>query len=116
MTLYEMLDCTKYYQEVWIFEHNTYDQNMPIFKGMVEEARGDTERTWMYLMCQVDHYDCATGILMIMVKDEYYEERLESHYGVMFDEWGSERSERPWLHSAEIYEDLRKEGEANDKK
>ena len=109
MTLYEMLDCTKYFQKVWIFEHNAYDQNMPIFKGSVQEARGDTECTWMYLMCQVDHYDCTTGILVIYVKDEYYEERLEGHYSMSSDTWGMERSKRPWLHMGEIGDDLRKE-------
>lgn len=109
MTLYEMLDCTKYYQKVWIYEHNAYDQNMPIFKGTVEDARGDTEHTWMYLMCQVDHYDCTTGTLVIMVKDEYYEKRLEEHYGFS-SRWGKERSERPWLYSLEVYDDLGEEG------
>ena len=33
MVLYEMLDKAKYYQKVWIFKTNAYDQNMPIFKG-----------------------------------------------------------------------------------
>ena len=107
MTLYEMLDCTKYYQEVWIFEHNAYDQNMPLFKGEVEDARRDTERVWNYLMCKVDHYECTTGILVIMVKDEYYEERLEGHYTTASKRWGRKREARPWLHSAEINDDLR---------
>ena len=111
MTLYEMLDCTKYYQEVWIYEHNTYDQNMTLFKGTVNDARGDTERVWDYLMCQVDHYDCTTGVLVIFVKDEYYEERLEGHYSMTSDRWGRKREERPWLYSAEIDDDLKRVGE-----
>lgn len=106
MTLYEMLDCTKYYQEVWIFEHNAYDQNMPLFKGAVQDARGNTDRVWDYLTCQVDHYDCTTGILVILVKNEYYDEHLEGHYSMTSDRWGRDRNERPWLYSTEIMSDL----------
>lgn len=111
MTLYEMLDCTKYYQDVWIFEHNSYDQNMPLFKGSVEDARGNVDRVWDYLMCEVDHYDCTTGILVIMVKDEHYEERLEGHYRMTSDKWGRKKEERPWLYSCEIADDLIRESE-----
>lgn len=77
MTLYDMLDKTKYYQQVWIFETNAYDQNMPLFKGTVQDARRDTDRVWDYLMCAVDTYDCEGGLLDIRVRDEYYDERLE---------------------------------------
>ena len=35
MTLYDMLDKAIADQEVWIFEHNAYDQNMPLFKGNI---------------------------------------------------------------------------------
>jgi hypothetical protein len=103
MTLYEMLDCTKYYQTVWIFESNSRDQNMPLFKGSVHEARGDTDRVWGYLMCQVEHYDCTVGgILDIRVRDEYFEEPLEGHYSIGSRRWGEKKDERPWRYSIEI--------------
>jgi hypothetical protein len=108
MTLYEMLDVTLYYQPVWIYETNAYGQNMPLFKGIVEDARQDTENVWHWLMAKVDHYQCNTGILVIKVVDERYEERLEDHY-FYSERWGPERSERPWVYSAEIDEDLEKE-------
>lgn len=108
MTLYEMLDVTLYYQQVWIFETNAYGQNMPLFKGLVEEARANTEKVWMWLMAKVDHYQCNTGILVIKVVDERYEERLENHY-FYSEKWGRERNERPWLYSCEIDDDLRNE-------
>lgn len=112
MTLYEMLDKTLYYQTVWIFEHNAYDQNMPLFRGSVEDARKDTERVWNYLMCEVDHYECVNGILDIRVRDEYYELRLEEgNYTLTGRRWGRERNSRPWLHSAEIATDKRGEQE-----
>lgn len=103
MTLYEMLDCTKYYQQVWIFESNARDQNMPLFKGTVHEARGDTDRVWDYLMCQVEYYDCTVGgILDIRVRDEYFEEPLEGHYSIASHRWGEKKNERPWRYSIEI--------------
>lgn len=103
MTLYEMLDVTLYYQTVWIFEHNAYDQNMPIFKGTVDEARHDINgMVWDFLMCDVVHYECTDGILDIRVKNEYFEEKLEGHYSMSAERWGRERDKRPWVYSAEI--------------
>ena len=87
MTLYEMLDRAMAHQKVWIFEQNTYDQNMPLFKGTVNDARIDPElRVWDFLMCEVEFYDCSHGILDIRVKDGNYNERLERHYHFA-DKW-----------------------------
>ena len=108
MKLYDMLDKAMAGQKVWIFEHNAYDQNMPLFKGEVYDARSDQNAVWDYLMCEVDHFDCSDNILDIRVRDEYYEERLEGHYG-RSDRWGKSRDERPWLYSIEIKEDKMKE-------
>lgn len=105
MTLYEMLDKTLYYQQVWIFETNVHDQNMPIFRGQVQDARNNKgERVWDYLTCEVDHYECTHGILDIRVKNQYSEERLEGHY-LYSDRWGRARNKRPWLYSSEINKD-----------
>ena len=107
MTLYEMLDKAMAHQQVWIFEHNARDQNMPIFKGPVNGARLDPELVvWDYLMCDVEYYDCDYGVLDIRVKDEYYDEPLEGHY-VYGDGWGKDKSERPWRYSCEITEEKR---------
>ena len=106
MTLYEMLDCTLYYQQVWIYDHNTYDQNMPLFKGGVDEARYDY-RVWDYLLCKVDHYECNTGILLIYVKDEYYEKRFEEgNYTHASQRWGRDKDKRPWRYSAEVHDEM----------
>lgn len=89
MTLYEMLDRTTAVQDVWIFETNTYDQNMPLFKGRVEDARVDRDSlVWSYLMCEVEYYDCSYGILDIRLKDEYYNFHLEDHY-LSSGKWGT---------------------------
>lgn len=106
MTLYDMLDRTMYHQPVWIFESNAYDQNMPKFKGTVDEARSD-EEIWDYLMCEVEMYSCEHGILDIRVRDEHYNERLEGHYSGSAYRWGREKEKRPWRYSAEI--DMEKE-------
>lgn len=101
MTLWDMLDKTKYYQKVWIFEINATDQNMPIFKGTVFEARGDTESVWDYLPCEVEIYDCECGILDIRVRTERYNERFEGRY-TNSEKWDIVKEARPWRHSIEI--------------
>ena len=101
MTLWDMLDKTKYYQKVWIFEINADDQNMPIFKGTVDEARRDADMVWDYLPCDVEVYDCEGGILDIRVRTKYYNERLEDHYSNS-DSWDAPMETRPWRWSVEI--------------
>lgn len=105
MTLWDMLDKTKYYQKVWIFETNAYDQNMPLFKGTVLNARSDTDIVWDYLMCEVEVYDCDGGLLDIRVRDKHYYERLEGHYTTCSDRWGESKDKRPWRFSSEIDEE-----------
>ena len=106
MTLYEMLDRAMAYQEVWIFEYNAYDQNMPLFKGKVNDARIDPElRVWDFLMCEVEFFDCSHGILDIRVRDKNYDSRLEDHYHFA-DKWDRYyKSTRPWRFSIEISEE-----------
>lgn len=101
MTLWDMLDKTKYYQKVWIFEINATDQNMPIFKGTVDEARRDADMVWDYLPCDVEVYDCDGGILDIRVRTKYYNERLEGRY-TNSDSWDAPMETRPWRWSVEI--------------
>lgn len=110
MTLYEMLDRAMAIQEVWIFETNVYDQNMPLFKGEVDDARTDPElKVWDFLMCEVSHYDCSHGILDIRVRDENYNKRLEDHY-LFSERWvRGDKNKRPWRYSAEITEEKRAE-------
>lgn len=102
MTLWDMLDKAKYYQAVWIFETNAYDQNMPLYKGTVNGARADTDIVWDYLMCEVETYDCSHGVLDIRVRDRNYNERLEGHYTVFSGGWSENKLGRPWRYSAEI--------------
>lgn len=105
MVLYEMLDKTLFYQKVWIYETNAYDQNMPLFKDSVNDARGETEKVWDFLMCEVEHYECDTGILFIQVKNKHFESRMEKHY-LRSDKWGQEKEKRPWRYSGEIREEI----------
>lgn len=105
MTLYEMLDKTKYYQQVWIYMNNAYDQNMPLFIGIADDARRDADILWDYLMCEVEMYYCVGGILAILVRDNTYNERLETHY-TNSDRWGIKKETRPWRYSSEIDAEL----------
>ena len=106
MTLYEMLDKTLYYQEVWIYETNTYDQNMPLFKGSVNDAKRETEKVWAFLMCEVEHYECDTDILLIKVRNKYYDKRMENQY-LNSAKWGDKKENRPWRYSMEILKEIK---------
>lgn len=108
MKLYEMLKLAKYYQKVWIFEHNDFDQNMPIFKGIVDDARADKDKTFDFLMDDVECYDCTTGTLIIYVRNEYSDERMERHY-IYGECWGEKIEQRPWRYSSEIMMELESE-------
>lgn len=76
VTLYDMLALTDYFQPVWIYSCNSFDQNMLILKGDISEARSDDD-VWQYLMRPLDGYDCSTGILILYVQDENYNEPFE---------------------------------------
>lgn len=107
MTLYEMLSKTTFDQEVWIYLNNNYGQCMPIFCGEIEEARADTDGTWMHLMDEVDHYEYESGILLILTKDESFNDRMEKHYSSA--NWGKGKKERPWRNLYEIQQDIKDE-------
>lgn len=101
MTLYDMLSKAMYEQRVWIYDANDYDQHVEIFKGDVEGARTDTDSTWFLLMNKVELFYIKSGILVIFVEAEKYDERL--------DGWRLERSKRNWMFSCEIDKDLKEE-------
>lgn len=105
MNLYEMLDCTVYYQKVAIYETNTYDQNMPIFRGIVNDARKDIDDVWYHLADKVDLYEYINGTLLIKVANDDYNKRMEEHY-LYSDTWGKDKDKRPWRHSIEIEREL----------
>lgn len=100
-TLYEMLDVTLYYQTVCVYEINAYDQNMPLFKGTIDEARTD-DNVWIFLMNEIDqYYICDPKALVIKVKSKHYNDRFEEHYSFS-EKWGKDISQRPWRYSIEI--------------
>lgn len=99
MTLYEMLDSTYYFQQVHIYETNNYGENMPVFKGEVSGARVDSDRTWDYLMCEVDGYYIVNNILIVKVVNEYKNEQMSTHY-LFSEKWTKDK--RPWLTNLEV--------------
>jgi hypothetical protein len=112
MKLWDMLDKAMYFQKVWIFETNAYDQNMPIYKGNVQGAREEGDLVWDYLPCEVENYACSDGILDIRVRNDYYNERIEGHYSISAENWGKSKEQRPWRHSIEIEQEKREAGNA----
>lgn len=110
MTLYELLVISKYYQKIWIYVDNDYDQNMLVYKGTVQGARGDVENTWDHMMDKVELLDWATGTLLVYIADEHQKERLEEQYSdIVTSRWGKEKNKRPWRYSIEIEEELKAE-------
>lgn len=99
MTLWEMLDCTLYYGKVFICTRNACGQCILIFKGCVQDARGNTEGVWDYLPKEVDQWICGNGATLIYVKHYDYENPLENSY-TNSDKWTSTR--RPFLYSNEV--------------
>lgn len=111
LKLYDMLKASVYFAECRIYLTNCYDQNMPLFDGFVEDARHD-EDVWDYLMCEVEVFDTTKGVLLIKVRNDWYEDRFEKLY-VFSDRWKEDKEHRPWRSSAEIDTDItgrRKEG------
>lgn len=109
MTLYDMLDNTIYDQKVWVYANNAYDQNMLLFKGTVNDARRD-EDVWVYLMHDVEVYYYVAGKLIILVRNQDYEERLEKQYSCS-DKWGRDKKDRPWRWTQEIDEEAEEDGQ-----
>lgn len=108
MTLWEMLNTTLWYGKVLIYSRNAYDQCVPLFKGIVNDARQDVDNVWDYLPSEVDQWICGNGITLIYVKHYGYEERLEKFYSNS-DKWTPKN--RPYLHSIDVEKELRKAGE-----
>ena len=98
MTLWEMLDKTLYYGNILIYSRNACDQCMPIFKGRVYEARSD-ENVWDYLPNEIDQWICGNKWMLVYVKYEYFEDRLEEHY-LYSDKWT--RDNHPYKSSYEV--------------
>lgn len=98
MTLWDMLDKTLHYGNVLIYSRNTYDQCMPIFKGKVNDARCD-ENIWDYLPNEIDQWICGNKWMLLYVKHEHFEDRLEEHY-LYSDKWTS--SNHPYKSSYEV--------------
>lgn len=103
MTLWDMLSCTVYYQHVRIFIANAYGNNIRVFRGTVEEARAD-EDTFNCLPNKVEHYEYIGGELVIMVRDENYEKKVEELYSKeAVSRWDRrDPKTRPWLYDYEI--------------
>ena len=98
MTLWDMLDKTLYYGNVLIYSRNVYDQCMPIFQGVVSDARSD-EDVWDYLTNEVEQWICGNKWMLIYVRYEHFEDRLEEHY-LYSDKWTKEK--HPYKSSYEV--------------
>ena len=98
MILWDMLDKTLYYGNVLIYSRNVYDQCMPIFQGRVDNARCHYD-VWDYLTNEVEQWICGNKWMLIYVKNNYYEDKLEEHY-LYSDKWTKDN--HPYKSSYEV--------------
>lgn len=104
MTLYDFWNNTLFYQKMYIYLTNAYDQNMPLFKGsrtdwMEKEcADGDSDLYW-HLSDTVEHWQVTPkGNILVKLRNEDYEKRMEDLY-LFSDKWTDKN--RPWKYSIE---------------
>jgi hypothetical protein len=94
-----MLNDTLFYQKTRIYYCDCFGRYIPIFKGKVNNARGDVDEVWSHLKDDIDIYFCKNDTLIIFTKDEYYEVGLDKRYANS-SQWNEKN--RPYKKYSEI--------------
>lgn len=105
MTLYDVLRVTKYYQTFCCYVTNAYDQNVPIGFGTRRELLDEeiNDELFDYLMCDIDSIAVTKDkSLLIRVRDEHYNQRLEEQYECTGGWKVSDPATRPFKFSSEM--------------
>lgn len=108
MTLYDIFCHTQYDQLFYVYLTNVYDQNLPLLRGTrdswMREGFASAEDIWWHLCDEVDQIIVVDKALLIKVRDENYDKRLEAQYNEKYvARWSvRDKSSRPWLFSAEL--------------
>lgn len=106
MTLYDVLAKTKYYQKLYIYVTNAYDQNIPIYAGERSDALIDDEdKVFWHLMDEVTFLSVSKDYgIVIRLKNENYNKRAEELYHESYvKKWSrNDISSRPYKFSAEL--------------
>lgn len=105
MTLYDILRATRYWQRFCCYVTNSYDQNVPIGFGTRRELLDEEQNDELfdYLMCNVDSITVTKDkALLIRVRDEHYNQRLEEQYNCTGGWKVSDPKTRPFKFSNEM--------------
>ena len=105
MMLYDLLRITRYDQRFCCYVTNDFDQNIPIGFGVRKELL-DTDQNddfFDYLMCDIDMITVAKdGALVVRVRDEHFNQRLEEQYECTGGWKVSDPKTRPFKFSNEM--------------
>lgn len=111
MTLYDILHASQYDQVFSIYVTNVYGQNIPIARGtrpdmISSDVEDNDEDLFEHLMNEVSYFSIKHGIMIIFLKDENYERRVEDQYSAeAVKRWDRrDPKSRPWLHDIETEE------------
>ena len=105
MTLYDILRITRYWQKFCCYVTNSYDQNVPIGFGTRRELLDEEQNDELfdYLMCNVDSITVTKDkALLVRVRDEHYNQRLEEQYECTGGWKVSDPKTRPFKFSNEM--------------
>lgn len=105
MTLYDILRVTRYWQRFCCYVTNAYDQNVPIGFGTRRELLDEEQNDELfdYLMCNVDSITVTKDkALLIRVRDEHFNQRLEEQYECTGGWKVSDPKTRPFKFSNEM--------------
>ena len=113
MKLWDLLSVAQFSQQFDVYVTNIYDQNLPIGKGtraelMAQEELqtfGDDEfLIFDHLQDEVDRYMIIGSVMVVLVKDKYYEDYVENQYDERYVKtWKREDiNSRPYLTSWEV--------------
>ena len=84
MTLYDILQVTRYDQEFAVYVTNVYDQNIAVGFGKRAELLNECENELLFdhLVDKVDMLRISKDgkIIVVFVKDKYYKKRAEKQY------------------------------------
>lgn len=115
MTLWDILNVAQYFQKFEVYVTNAYDQNVLIGNGVRQELLANWEEIFDHLMDTVEYFSTEkfsdNGVIVIMLHDKHYEERLETQFCIDYtSQWSlSDPESRPFKYSVEIFNNFNKE-------
>lgn len=107
MKLYDILFVAHYDQKFCVALTNAYDQNVIVGKGTRADMLDENNDKYLFwnLMDEVDEIEICGDILLVIIKNEHHDERLETQYSERYVKtWDKLKPEtRPYLFRIELH-------------